>query len=633
VRAGSDTANFFRLWLSGVNIYGAAWIPWSSRTLTYEGNVPATGLSAEQAYGDGQFSTRLDAGNPLMFTGFQGGARALEPGHTYRVRVRAKLVGVSGPARAGYPFGLTVKRVGWPDPPDFQPDYPAIVPHQAGSRAWDVYEGDFVAPGNFLGFFAFFLENTTGGAAFCDELSLREVQAGGQLGPELLRRGKANYHRYFDPLASYQYDYVLRQSSLAGQHYRLVITEKQDAILTRLGRAGFVERNPDGDNFDAAPAHPSHRYQQYYWRYLTARWGAERSVQSWELANEQNPGSTVSFAHAEDLAAWLAAHDPQRHEASTSFWATFPLPFWGDPNYPHVRPADVHAYVAFGTPENNDAALAHWSLARELAAYALDKPIVRGELALSGPAGTNEDNVDLEADTGGVWLHNLTWAQLDAAMLYELYWHTGNITGENGAHGDLYAVYRPYRTFVEQADPGGGACRDAGATASSPGLRVVGQVSSASHRGHLWLQNAAHTWRNVVDGVALPPIDATVSIPALPPGAAFRVRWFDTYAGTWTAEQALTTTGAGVLTLSVVNLTTDAAVQFGLANRPGDLDDDGDVDAADFVRVATCLAGPGVLTPPPGVPAAWFARSDLGISDGDVDLLDVAQLQRVFTGP
>ncbi len=630
---GSDTANFFRTWLSGANVFGAAWIPWTSRTLPYEGTVPATGLSAEQAYGDGLFSTRLDAGNPVMFTGFQGGDRGLIPGRTYRVRVRAKLVEVVGPVRPGYPFGLTVKRTGWPDPPDFQPDYPPIVAHQVGSRGWAVYAGDFVATEDFLGYLCLLLENTSSGVAFVDEISLREVRVGPTLGPELLRRGRANYHTYFDPVASFQYDHVLREASRVGHYHRLVITEKQDHILTRLGSAGFVERNPDDANFDAPGGHPARRYQEYYWRYLTARWGAERSVQSWEVANEQNPFSTLAYAHADDLASWMLTHDPHRHAASTSFWATFPLECWRNPAYPHVSPADVHAYVPYGSPENIDAAAAHWTLARELAAHNVGKPIVRGETALSGPEGTDQDNPDLVLDAAGVWLHNFTWAQLDSAVLYELYWHTGNITGSNGAHGPLYDVYRRFRIFFEQADPGSGPFVDAGATASDSRLRVVGQVSTGSRRGHLWIQHRDHTWRNVVDGVVIVPVSATVTVLGLPPGTTFRVRWFDTYAGTFSTEGTAVTTGDGRLLLGVSNLTTDVAVQFGLADRPGDLDQDGDVDTLDSARFAQCLSGPGVLAPPPGVPSEWFARSDLAPSDGDVDLGDVSAFQRLFSGP
>jgi len=56
---------------------------------------------------------------------------------------------------------------------------------------------------------------------------------------------------------------------------------------------------------------------------------------------------------------------------------------------------------------------------------------------------------------------------------------------------------------------------------------------------------------------------------------------------------------------------------------PGDTDDDGDVDLADYTRFADCLGGPGAATPP-GCDACVDGDLD---DDGDVDLVDFALLQ------
>lgn len=61
----------------------------------------------------------------------------------------------------------------------------------------------------------------------------------------------------------------------------------------------------------------------------------------------------------------------------------------------------------------------------------------------------------------------------------------------------------------------------------------------------------------------------------------------------------------------------------------GDIDQDGDVDGADFALFAVCLAGPDVLAPPPGATPEQFARADLD-GDGDVDVVDFAEFQTVF---
>ncbi len=64
---------------------------------------------------------------------------------------------------------------------------------------------------------------------------------------------------------------------------------------------------------------------------------------------------------------------------------------------------------------------------------------------------------------------------------------------------------------------------------------------------------------------------------------------------------------------------------------PGDLDHDCDVDAADFVTFASCLAGPVVLTPPAGCEPSDFAAADLD-GDGDVDVRDAGVLGQHFAG-
>ncbi|MHC4610085.1 MAG: DUF3466 family protein, partial [Planctomycetota bacterium] len=65
---------------------------------------------------------------------------------------------------------------------------------------------------------------------------------------------------------------------------------------------------------------------------------------------------------------------------------------------------------------------------------------------------------------------------------------------------------------------------------------------------------------------------------------------------------------------------------------PGDLDADYHVDADDLEIFATCLAGPGVTTPPPGCDPVHFDRADLDFT-GHVDLHDFREFQTLFTGP
>jgi len=69
-----------------------------------------------------------------------------------------------------------------------------------------------------------------------------------------------------------------------------------------------------------------------------------------------------------------------------------------------------------------------------------------------------------------------------------------------------------------------------------------------------------------------------------------------------------------------------ATTQLALAPPvPGDIDGDGEVDAADAAALLTCVSGPEIAAPPD------CAAADLD-ADTDVDLADVGTLQRLMTG-
>ena len=63
----------------------------------------------------------------------------------------------------------------------------------------------------------------------------------------------------------------------------------------------------------------------------------------------------------------------------------------------------------------------------------------------------------------------------------------------------------------------------------------------------------------------------------------------------------------------------------------GDLNDDGHNNAADVTLLAPALGGPDITTPPPGCNPLAFSRGDLD-DDEDVDLADFAQFQAAYSG-
>jgi len=167
-------------------------------------------------------------------------------------------------------------------------------------------------------------------------------------------------------------------------------------------------------------------------------------------------------------------------------------------------------------------------------------PLVRGEAGLDDPEGPQEELADLALDTEGVWLHNLVWGGINAGGMYDLYWWIDNIRNH-----DLYHHYEAFRDFMDGIPLNNGRYKDARAVASDPDLRAWGQADRVARRGHLWVQNRQHTWRNVVDGVAVTPLSGVVTIPDLSP-AAYRITWWDTVGGAPFFTQTVTTTAGSL---------------------------------------------------------------------------------------
>jgi uncharacterized repeat protein (TIGR01451 family) len=346
----ANRANFFRIWLSGSSITGAAWAPWTSHHLGSEGYLPPTSLSVEEAYGDGDFSIKLWAENPCMFQGYTAEIPVL-PDTTYQVRARVKTVGVTGPATAGLPYGFAIKLGGWLGQACAATDQgQPVTPYLAGSQDWQIVNGTITTGSqqHFLDNFYLSLVNASGGAAYVDEVWVQEELGGGALGPNLVRKSAMNYHLYFDQVASWQWDYVLDQAAQHDVYLKLVISEKEDWAYTHIDRDG----NPTQERNTARFYDPSDKVRwlyEAYWRYLIARWGYATSVHSWELVNEGDPYSSAHYALANALGQYMDDHDPNRHMTTTSLWHSFPASeFWGNPAYSAVDYADLHAYVSTG---------------------------------------------------------------------------------------------------------------------------------------------------------------------------------------------------------------------------------------------------------------------------------------------
>ncbi|MCX7964526.1 MAG: PKD domain-containing protein [Candidatus Sumerlaea chitinivorans] len=560
---GEANQDFFRWWIAGA-IWGSAWTPWASRSLSYDGYLPPTSLSFEAAYGHGITAWKLDSTNPILFHGFQSGLPPIVPGKTYRLALRWKTDNVTGPQNASRPYGVCVRWGGWPEVGQTHL-LPLAIPHTAGDTPWHVVSTTFTASGpsiqdsHYLANIVIALENTTGGAAYIDECSLREVLSNGSVGPELLRRPRANMHLDFDERRAAGIDAALRLAHVSGKHFKLVISEKNDHLLNRIGPDGLPDPNGGRFNQLSGPLNVLHRN---YWRYLFARYGAYRSVHSWELVNEEAPGPTDHFRFAAQFAL-AAANDGNPHLASTSTWATLAEDAWKWPPSAPLSYVDFHCYVnntGWIEPKlqlTRDSARFFSEYDQAAFAAAFGKPVVWGEMGIDGPSTSDEEEPLLANDTSGVWLHKILWARCGKGGVYPLYWYTDNIFSLN-----LHYRFGAWKRFMESIPLANGFYVDAQATATSSNLRVFGQKDLIHKRAHLWIDNVNHTWYIAATGHSVSHVSGEITLSMSHPYQAYALEWWNTEVGTPISTEFINADSAGDVTITIQNLLTDIALKL-----------------------------------------------------------------------
>jgi len=178
-----------------------------------------------------------------------------------------------------------------------------------------------------------------------------------------------------------------------------VISQKQEFLLNHLGPDGLADRNPG--NFNNEAGIPNRWLHEAWWRYLFARFGAYRSIHSWELVNEEAPGPTPHFRLAARLAE-LAARDGNPHPATTSTWATFAEEAWTAPFSAPISNVDFHVYVRAGWIEPreelaNDSPRFFAEYDRASLAMRWGKPATWGEQGINAPGDTDSEDPGCEA--------------------------------------------------------------------------------------------------------------------------------------------------------------------------------------------------------------------------------------------
>jgi len=92
-------------------------------------------------------------------------------------------------------------------------------------------------------------------------------------------------------------------------------------------------------------------------------------------------------------------------------------------------------------------------------------------------------------------------------------------------------------------------------------LRAWGRLDPVAGKGMLWIDNASHTWWNVVQGSAIPATGARLTIQGLP-GGTYSAEWWDTTAGTASRSESYVVGADGRLSFTVSDLAGDVAVKF-----------------------------------------------------------------------
>ena len=612
------TAAYERLAANGVNlvrvaissIYGSAWNNWIGGRNQYRGYLPVTGLVPfyDAVTARTTLTMRLDyeAGGDTgwfdacrMQLWWEDQSASIKPNTRYHIRVEYHGEGISGPRKPAFRnYGFVAKiDSGW-YPTCYEPGLAApVTSYGRNNSGFGYVEGTWYS-GNasFLPRMYLALENVLQGAVYVRSVSLREDLGNGNHGAEMMDRPSMEHHLYVPEEKAYSLDKIVENAERNGVYLKLVLIDLNDMIYFRMADNGdwATTDNLDGFYGLGRAMNKTRWLQQLWWRYLQARWGYSPNIHSWELTNEGDPALTTHYQLTDELGKFMHCRafgvepgtgdgaacplsHPNAHLVTTSFWRGFPArEFWMNSKYPNVDYADVHAYVSTSFAPYADRQLMQYDAAyyhiwhgQYLASIHVGKPIVRGEGGLDSPHEQSASVLGLNRDSTGVWLHNFLWSGLDSGGLHEIYWWNEHIWVNRS---DIVGAYRAVSAFLGNVPLNKGGYVDWCGTVTNPSLRVVGQKNTATGSLHLWVQNRAHTWKNVVDGVVVSPISGSIVVPGFKPGTTYALERWDTYVpgGRVASVENVVGDSTGRLTIRVASLPTDVAfkIQTGSANVP-----------------------------------------------------------------
>jgi len=558
--AGSGL-NISRQWLAGTGAYSTNFARWMSSAqqmgnegfdsrLTYEDHFPSHELSQEIFFPEGRH----------MWMGWLQGEPyrpILLPGHTYLVKTRIKLTGLTGPEDPSKDYGLVIKNAGWPENTylvDFQ-ELPSLIPPVRTDRDWHTILARYTVPqeqGSPAPYLHIYLDNVTGGKVYVDELSIREIMPNGKLGGEQIVNSSADLFSYVEPGPASYIDWIVRQGEANGVAFKFVVQDKRDWIYEHLNSAGeFVEQ---GNGYYQSEKTRAGWLQRQWWRYLIARWGYSPAIHSWEFNNEGSPDDPMHYQAAQNFASFMHQNDPHPHLVTTSFWSDWRPAFWGNANdYPEIDYADIHMYLHDNNAIYN---FPDWYMntGGDLYTDNINKPIMFGEIGFGSP-GENIYEL-LSQSKNGLWYHDLLWSQLSpAAVSNPNYWWTDHLNQINQV-----AVSRPFSLFVSKLPLNKGGYQDPSIQTDNPLILATGQVNGSTGAGYFWIKNLTHTLQNVLGDDQISPIPQDAIMTFTAPLGQYAVEWWDTSSGKVIRTETINVDGSQIARIRIDGLETDAAL-------------------------------------------------------------------------
>ena len=261
------------------------------------------------------------------------------------------------------------------------------------------------------------------GAAWLDELSLREADDGAELLWEAAIREPIR--GFYNPTDCFLLDQLVEAAERKGIYLQLCLVTR-DLYMSSL---------KDDQSSEYAQAI---RDAKNLLRYAVARWGYSTHVAAWEYFNEIDPHLPTDRFY-DELGAYLEQIDVYRHLRTTSTWSPSPK----DWKHPRLDIAETHHYIRPADKEQG-----HDEVAVVLQRVGLLRQHAPRRPALLGEFGLAEDNWQrspyMKQDANLVHFHNALWSSaLSGASGTALFWWWELLDPM-----DAYPHYAPLSKFM-----------------------------------------------------------------------------------------------------------------------------------------------------------------------------------------